>query len=150
MRYEVLLRDKRLLKEYEKTIKKFDLNKKKIFINYFVYWCALKNIDARVCGVVILNYLMTLSFINSDEINILKELCDSIKDIIEKDRLLAYEEERAYNQMSDIAFIIKIKLKLDNKSHDCYLIRRGIRCEIKNLINKYISILKKYFNKIFK
>lgn len=153
MKYEVLLRNEELLKQYKDTIKKFDLSKKRIFISYFVYWCALRGIDARVCGAIILNHLITLSSINSNEINILKELCDSIKDTIEKDKLLKWEEERAYDQMIDIAFIVESKLKLDDKiknNQGCDLLKKGIKYKVKDLINEFILILKKYINKIFK
>jgi hypothetical protein len=153
MKYEVLLRNEELLKQYKNTIKKFDLSKKRIFISYFVYWCALRGIDARVCGAIILNHLITLSSINSNEINILKELCDSIKDTIEKDKLLKWEEERAYDQMIDIAFIVESKLKLDDKiknNQGCDLLKKGIKYKVKDLINEFILILKKYINKIFR
>lgn len=153
MKYEVLLRNEELLKQYKDTIKKFDLSKKRIFISYFVYWCALRGIDARVCGAIILNHLITLSSINSNEINILKELCDSIRDAIEKDKLLKWEEERAYDQMIDIAFIVESKLKLDDKiknNQGCDLLKKGIKYKVKDLINELILILKKYINKIFK
>ncbi|WP_291580678.1 hypothetical protein [Clostridium sp. UBA6640] len=153
MKYEVLLRNEELLKQYEDTIKKFDLSKKRIFISYFVYWCALRGIDARVCGAIILNHLITLSSINSNEINILKELSDSIKNTIEKDKLLKWEEERAYDQMIDIAFIVESKLKLDGKiknNQGCDLLKKGIKYKVKDLINEFILILKKYINKIFR
>lgn len=153
MKYEVLLRNEELLKQYENTIKKFDLSKKRIFISYFVYWCALRGIDARVCGAIILDHLITLSSININEINILKELCNSMKNTIEKDKLLKWEEERAYDQMIDIAFIVESKLKLDSKiknNQGCYLLKKGIKYRIKDLINEFILIFKKYINKIFR
>ncbi|ARC84775.1 hypothetical protein U732_3969 [Clostridium argentinense CDC 2741] len=153
MKYEILLSNEKLLRQYEDTVKKFNLNKRKVLINYFVYWCALRSIDARVCGAIILNHLITLSSINSNEISILKELCDSIKDTIEKDKLLEWEEERAYDQMSDIAFIVESKLKLDGKiknNQGCDLLKKGIKYRIIDLINEFILILKKYINKIFR
>ncbi|WP_454054347.1 hypothetical protein [Clostridium sp. Marseille-Q7071] len=153
MKYEVLLNNKELLKQYEDTVKKFNFNKRRALINYFVYWCALTSIDARVCGAIILNYLITLSSVNSNEINILKELCDSIKYTIGKDKLLEWEEERAYDQMSDIAFIVESKLKLDDKiknNQGCDLLKKGIKYRIKDLINEFILILKKYIDKIFR
>ncbi|WP_461615819.1 hypothetical protein [Clostridium sp. Marseille-QA1073] len=153
MKYEVLLSNEELLKQYENTVKKFDLNKKRVFISYFVYWCALTSIDARVCGAIILNHLITLSSIDSNEINILKELCDSIKYTIEKDKLLKWEEERAYDEMSDIAFIVESKLKLDDKiknNRGCSLLKKGIKYTVKDLMNESILILKKYIDKIFR
>ncbi|MBD8048847.1 hypothetical protein, partial [Clostridium faecium] len=137
MEYKALLKDENLVKQYEYIAQKFDFNKRKFLINYFVYWCILKNIDARVCGTIILNYLVTLSSINIDEINILKELCSSVKNTIEKDKLLACEEENTYNEMSDIAFIVERKLKLDNKN--CSSLGMGIKYEIKDLNNRLIT-----------
>ena len=70
------------------------------------------------------------------------------KNTIEKDKLLACEEENTYNEMSDIAFIVERKLKLDNKN--CSSLGMGIKYEIKDLNNRLITILKKYIKKIFK
>ena len=42
MEYKALLKDENLVKQYEYIAQKFDFNKRKFLINYFVYWCILK------------------------------------------------------------------------------------------------------------
>lgn len=109
-----------------------------IKLSQYVNWCIIKGIDVRVASEIIIKHLNLTHTEECFPNNIINELVSNLKNITDKRNITRREENKAYEIMSDIAFIIESSYTSNQRN---IKIRKGL----KNILSNIIRWIKNIF-----
>lgn len=109
-----------------------------IKLSQYVNWCIIKGIDIRVASEIIIKHLNSTHTEECFPNNIINELVSNLKNITDKRNITRREENKAYEIMSDIAFIIESSYTSNQRN---IKIRKGL----KNILSNIIRWIKNIF-----
>lgn len=109
-----------------------------IKLSQYVNWCIIKGIDVRVASEIIIKHLNSTHTEECFPNNIINELVSNLKNITDKRNITRREENKAYEIMSDIAFIIESSYTSNQRN---IKIRKGL----KNILSNIIRWIKNIF-----
>jgi len=102
-----------------------------IKLSQYVNWCIIKAIDVRVSSEIIIKYLNSIEKADGYSNTITTELLNNLKNIINKRSITRREENKAYEIMSDIAFIIESSYTSKQRNTT---IRKGLKNILLNML----------------
>lgn len=99
--------EKNLSKEAVNLLRRIQRRYGNFKLRTYVNWCIIKGIDVKISSEIIIQYINIIHNENRATFNITNELLNHLKSIINKKYINKREENKAYEIMSDIAFIIE-------------------------------------------
>ncbi|EQB89218.1 hypothetical protein J2Z44_003938 [Clostridium punense] len=102
-----------------------------IKLSQYVNWCIIKAIDVRVSSEIIIKHLNTIEKADGYSNTITTELLNNLKNITNKRSITRREENKAYEIMSDIAFIIESSYTSKQRN---ITIRKGLKNILFNML----------------
>lgn len=109
-----------------------------IKLSQYVNWCIIRAIDVRVSSEIIIKHLNTIEKADGYSNTITTELLNNLKNITNKRSITRREENKAYEIMSDIAFIIESSYTSKQRN---ITISKGL----KNILFNMLRWIKKVF-----
>lgn len=117
---------------------RFRKKNSEIKLSQYVNWCIIKGIDVRVASEIIIKHLNSTHTEECFPNSIINELVSNLKNITDKRNITRREENKAYEIMSDIAFIIESSYTSNQRN---IKIRKGL----KNILSNIIRWIKNIF-----
>ncbi|MPN48041.1 hypothetical protein SDC9_195645 [bioreactor metagenome] len=132
--------EKNLSKEAVNLLRRIQRRYGNFKLRKYVNWCIIKGIDVKISSEIIIQYINIIHNENLATCNITNELLNHLKSIINKKYINQREENKAYEIMSDIAFIIENSYT--NNQDNMKLEIEGFFFNFFKWIKKFLKIIK--------
>ncbi|WP_291573982.1 hypothetical protein [Clostridium sp. UBA4548] len=132
--------EKKLSKEAVNLLRRIQRRYGNFKLHKYVNWCIIKGIDVKISSEIIIQYINIIHNENRATCNITDELLNHLKSIINKKYINKREENKAYEIMSDIAFIIENSYT--NNQDNMKLENEGFFFNFFRWIKKILKIIK--------